>query len=324
MLRRVREFPLIRWQNPVSDPNGLIETKLLHRIQHHARAWGVVVESTFETESSVIAFASRGNESLVLKVIKRIGDEWNSGEILNAFDGNGGARVYEHTPGAVLMERLRPGNSLADMALSDRDEEATDILADVIQQMAAVKPAMSMPELPTGTASAQSQQAKLTKFATVQDWAKGFDRHLTIRNHQIPIHLFEAAHRVYSDLCASQLEPRLLHGDLHHYNVLFDSERGWLAIDPKGIIGELEYELGAALRNPFELPDLFATPSTVERRLKQFAGKLNLNLERSLAWAFAQAVLSAVWDIEDGFTVDATNPALRLAYVIEPMLGGTR
>ena len=42
----------------------------------------------------------------------------------------------------------------------------------------------------------------------------------------------------------------LLHGDLQHYNVLLDKDRGWVAIDPKGVVGELEYEVGALLRNP--------------------------------------------------------------------------
>lgn len=104
-------------------------------------------------------------------------------------------------------------------------------------------------------------------------------------------------------------------------NVLFDSDRGWLAIDPKGVVGEVEHEIGAALRNPFEQPDLFASRSTIERRLKQFTRRLNLDYERTLAWGFAQAVLSAIWGIEDGFVVDATNPSLRLAEVIRPMLG---
>jgi streptomycin 6-kinase len=122
-------------------------------------------------------------------------------------------------------------------------------------------------------------------------------------------------------LCASQRLPRLLHGDLQHYNVLFDSHRGWLAIDPKGVIGELEYEVGAALRNPYENPQLFISRSTIERRLEQFTNQLNLNYERTLRWGFAQAVLSAIWLIEDGFAVNEMTPALRLAEVIRPMLG---
>jgi streptomycin 6-kinase len=122
------------------------------------------------------------------------------------------------------------------------------------------------------------------------------------------------------DLYASQRDVRLLHGDLQHYNVLFDSDRGWLAIDPKGVIGEVEYEIGASLRNPIEKPELFASPDAVERRLRCFEAKLKLDYDRMLAWGFAQAVLSAIWSVEDGFAVDAGNPSLKLANAIRPIL----
>ena len=48
--------------------------------------------------------------------------------------------------------------------------------------------------------------------------------------------------------------------------------------------------------------------------------KLKLNYDRALAWGFAQAVLSAIWSVEDGFAVDAGNPSLRLANAIWPIL----
>jgi streptomycin 6-kinase len=112
-----------------------------------------------------------------------------------------------------------------------------------------------------------------------------------------------------------------LHGDLHHYNVLFDSERGWVAIDPKGVVGEVEYEVGAALRNPCESSELFARSATVEKRLNQFASKLDLDFSRALRWAFSQAVLSAIWGVEDGFPVGPLDPGLALAEAIRPMIG---
>ena len=288
--------------------NCLIESELLDRIHQYARDWSVVVEDTFETESSVIAFGSHDDQSVVLKVIRRPGDEWRSGEILEAFEANGVARVNRWAPGAVLMEQLRPGNSLVEMSLSGRDEDATDILASVIQRM-------------SGRESAGSRLKLPSSCATAPDWGKGFARHVATGDTQIPTDLIESAQRTYSHLCATQREPKLLHGDLQHYNVLFDSRRGWLAIDPKGVIGELEFEIGAALRNPMERPDLFLSRSTIERRLKQFTGKLNLDFERGLAWAFAQAVLSAIWEIEGGFQVEATSSSLRLARVIQAMLG---
>jgi streptomycin 6-kinase len=275
--------------------------ELLGRIQEHAREWGVVVEDTCETESSAIAFGKRDHLAVVLKVIKHPGDEWDSGSILEAFDGNGVVRVYEWATGAVLLERLHPGHSLAKMTLNGNDEGATEILGGVMQQLSAR-------EFP-GTCP------------TVQDWGKGFERYIATGDDSIPRQLVEAGQRVFLALCASQRAPRLLHGDLQHYNVLFDSNRGWLAIDPKGVVGEVEYEIGAVLRNPIERPELFLSPSIIERRLQQFTKKLGLDFKRALAWGFAQAVLSAIWEIEDGFVVDSANPALRLANVIQPMLG---
>lgn len=277
-----------------------ISSELLERIQQHARAWRLVVEDVFETETSAIASVTRDGQPLLLKVVKQEGDEWHSGRVLEAFAGNGVARVYEQTGGAVLIERLIPGNSLVSLALDGKDEEATSILAAVMQKMSAR-------EIPQSC-------------VTTHDWARGFDRYLASGDEQISRQLVESGQLVYTHLSTSQRHVRLLHGDLHHYNVLYDSDRGWLAIDPKGVVGELEYEVGAVLRNPFERPDLLASASTVERRLKQFTSTLNLDFERALAWGFAQAVLSAVWEIEDGSKVDATNGALRLAHVIEPML----
>jgi streptomycin 6-kinase len=282
----------------------------------HVREWGVSVDYTIATRSSVIAFGSRfadtgDRQPVLLKVIRAEGDEWRSGEILQSFDGNGVARVYEYAPGAVLLERIAPGSALAEMSLSGRDAEATKILANVIEQM--------------------SMAAPVASVATVEDWGCSFDRYLltakgarppipTAVAEQIPDRLVELAHQIYSDLCASQRETRLLHGDLQHYNVLKDSGRGWLAIDPKGVVGEVEYEIGAILRNPIEKPELFTSAATIERRIKQFVDRLGVDYERVLAWGFAQAVLSAIWDIEDGIPVEPLNPALRLARVIEPML----
>lgn len=295
--------------------NQLIRPAISDRIRQHASEWGVVVGDSFETQSSVIAFGTRAavatcgrdNQQVVLKVVKRPGDEWYSGEILEAFDGNGVARVFEQVPGAVLLERLTPGNSLAEVSLNGRDEEATAILAGVIERMST-------------RASSTSQLEMPQECATIEDWARGFERYVATGDQQIPIDLVAAGQRVYSSLCASQRRPRLLHGDLQHYNVLFDSDRGWVAIDPKGVVGEVEYEIGAVLRNPHARPDLFLSRSIIERRLNQFTSRLNLDHERALAWGFAQAVLSAIWEIEDGFAVDAMNSSLNLAAVIRPML----
>jgi streptomycin 6-kinase len=275
-------------------------TDVQDRRNELAREWRVTIDHSFETATSHIAYGRRDAQPVVLKIVKCPGDEWWSGQGLTAFDGRGVVRVYEHVGGALLLERLDPGDSLVELTLSGRDEEATAILADVIGSMSPHRP--------------------LTACPAVQDWAGSFKRYVASGDDQVPMNLVSQAGRLYTDLCESQRNPRLLHGDLQHYNVLFDRHRGWLAIDPKGVVGEIEYEIGAALRNPCERPDLFVDPAIIERRLGQFASKLNLDPARALAWSFAQAVLSAIWEVEDGSPVDARNPSILLAIAIRPML----
>lgn len=275
--------------------------QLVERVEERVREWNVVVQETLETQSSFVAFGRRGHQPVVLKVLRQPGDEWRSGEVLDAFTGRGSARVYEWVEGAVLLERLNPGTQLASLALDGRDDEATGILCEVIQLMS-------------------HPRKSLASFAATEDWGKGFQSYLASGDDQIQRDLVEQGQHLYLNLCASQQRVRLLHGDLQHYNVLFDSERGWLSIDPKGVVGEVEYEIGAALRNPYERPELLASPETVERRIKLYEAKLKLDADRVLAWGFSQAVLAAIWSIEDGGTVDDKNPSIMLAKAIRPML----
>ena len=277
------------------------DRELLERVEERARAWGVGVENILETQSSLVAFGRRGNQPVVLKVVRQPGDEWRSGEALEAFGGEGTVRVYEYVGGAVLLERLSPATPLTVMALNGDDDKATGVLAEVIRKMSRAR---------------KSPEA----WVTVDDWGRGFDRYLAGNDNQIPKELAEQGGRVYARLCASQKSLRLLHGDLQHYNVLFDYERGWVSIDPKGVVGEVEYEIGASLRNPCEKPELFASLESVERRLRRYEARLKIDSRRALEWGFAQAVLSAVWSVEDGFPVNASNPSLMLANAIRPVI----
>lgn len=275
--------------------------QLIQRVEDRIRDWNLVVEDTLETQSSFIVFGRRCNQPVVLKVMRQPGDEWRCGEVLSAFNGTGIVRAYEYIEGAVLLERLNPGTQLASIALRGQDDEATEILAEVIQRMS-------------------HSREVLESFITVADWGRGFERYLASGDNKIPNSLVESGQHLYTELCASQQSNSLLHGDLHHYNVLYDYHRGWLAIDPKGVVGEVEYEVGASLRNPYENPELFTSPQIVERRIKCYEAKLRLDPERALGWGFAQAVLSAIWSVEDGFAVDASSPSIMLANAILPML----
>jgi streptomycin 6-kinase len=275
---------------------------LLNRVEELVCLWDIRVEETHETPTAILAFGRRHGEPVVLKVFRGVGYEWDSGAVLEAFKGMGTARVYECAEGAVLLERLVPGTALTRLVREGRDVEATDIIAAVIQQMS------DPPKILAGA-------------PTVEDWGKGFDRYHASGDQQVPAELVKQGHELYAELCSSQKDARLLHGDLHHDNILLDSRRGWLAIDPKGVIGELEYEIGASLRNPRENPEIFASAVTIERRLAIYDHKLEIDIDRALAWSFAQAVLSAIWSLEDGLALSADDPSLMFANSARLLIG---
>jgi streptomycin 6-kinase len=108
----------------------------------------------------------------------------------------------------------------------------------------------------------------------------------------------------------------LLHGDLHHDHVLA-SARGWLAIDPKGVIGERSYEVANLLGNPCPHGELVHDRDRMLRLASVYAENLGLDAARILAFALAHAGLSATWSIEDG-----EDPGFRLACadILDPLV----
>ena len=273
----------------------------LELLLSRARQWDVSIDHTRETTGSLLAFGTRHHTPVVLKIARKPGDEWHAGDVLRAFDGEGAVRVYESDGGVVLLEQLIPGDQLVELVRRGEDEAATEILAEVIRQLSDCAPPEHCP--------------------TVLDWARGFDRYLEMGDSQVPADLVVEAGNLYRSLANSQQRTMLLHGDLQHYNVIFDSSRGWVAIDPKGVVGELEYEVGAMLRNPVEQPELFTSATVIQWRLRALTDALDLDYQRALEWSFAQAALSAIWDIEDGFAVDPGHHTLKLAQSIRTMLG---
>lgn len=275
----------------------------MRQLQAKAIEWNVRLEETRETPTSLLGFGVRDDVRVVLKMTKQHGDESHSGEVLQAYAGDGAVRVYECEVGAVLLECLEPGEQLVNVVKRGEDDLATAILAEVIAKLADHKAPGGCP--------------------TVADWGRGFDRYLQTGDEQISREVVEEAREMYQQLVSTQHKTMLLHGDLQHYNVLLDRERGWIAIDPKGVIGELEYELCALLRNPIELPEVFADPLTIKHRLDLLTTILGLDYSRALRWSYSQSILSALWAIEDGYPLSLlNNPSLLLARTMKTSFFG--
>ncbi|HEV2239031.1 MAG TPA: aminoglycoside phosphotransferase family protein [Ktedonobacterales bacterium] len=249
-----------------------------------ARRWSLTLGPPYPAAFSYVAPATRADGTLVVLKVGIPDREMRTGlEALRLYDGHGLARLLavDEEHGAHLLERLVPGTQLATLA---DDAAATSIAASVMRQLRRPAPAGH-------------------RYPTVAEWGRGFAR---LRQRYgggtgpLPATLVEQAERLFVDLTASMAPPVVLHGDLHYFNIVAATRAPWLAIDPKGVVGEPAYETGALLRNP--MPHLLAMPDPARltrRRVDQLAEELGFDRARVRGWGVAQAVLSAWWSIED-------------------------
>ncbi|MBP6104595.1 MAG: phosphotransferase [Gammaproteobacteria bacterium] len=200
---------------------------------------------------------------------------------LQTFEGFGAVSVLGQRSGALLLGRALPGLSLKSYFPSS-DSEAIQIAYAVMKRLH------------------QAPRPKTGLFPAIQDWLAILDKPWDIPNHYL-----EKARTLQKKLLATTSQTVLLHGDLHHDNILQHGDQ-WMAIDPKGVMGEPAYEIAAFIRNP--IPELLATHNAtdiLENRIQAFSKILGIDTQRISDWCFVQAVLAWVWALEDGSDSDS-------------------
>ncbi|MEI9989372.1 MAG: aminoglycoside phosphotransferase family protein [Rhizomicrobium sp.] len=245
-------------------------------LREHIEQWGLTPDGApFETHSSWLCFATRGRERALLKAFKADSDEAPSARYLALHNGHGTVRVLESDDRAILVERIAPGTMLKTLVLEGRDDEATHIVCDTIENL-------------------QGARADPADWPGHEEQRAEYARH--VAHPPLTKDIVDRARALFLELDATESAPVLLHGDLHHENILCDVARGWLAIDPKGVRGELAFELAAPLRNPPERPDIFASKTQMDRRVRIYCERLGLDRERVLGWCVARNCIAALWN----------------------------
>ena len=249
--------------------------------------------------SAIYRVEQNGRNFAVLKILKPLAsiEESRGAALMQWYEGDGAATIFDIHGDTIFMEWL-DGGTLGDPVRAGSDEEGTIALCTIVANLH--RPRAGAPE---GLMPLQDRFSAL--FNTdVRAWPHTA-RDLYARASGIALKLF--------DKPAPSIP---LHGDLHHDNVL-SSDRGWLAIDPKGLMGDPAYEVANIFRNPVGATKLAADPRRIANLADAFAARLGYNRKRMLGYAAAHSALSACWDLADGnpITTDlAVLPLLLSAY----------
>ena len=271
-------------------------------LQYYLKIWQLSAPLLLaDTPTSKVYIATYNNVKVVLKLFKPAGerDEIKGAIALQYFHGEGAVKLLEHENKAYLIEYAE-GDNLESLVRKGEDQKATQIIADVLNKIH---------NSCTGVLPKELTPLK-ERFVSLFNKAEK-DKDLG------PNTIFTEAAEIANFLLKDQKEIRILHGDIHHGNVLYSAKRGWLAIDPKGLVGERTYDAANTLCNPWNMTDLVENELRLLTNATLLAEKLKLDRDRLLSFAFAHACLSASWLLEDS---DAPGHALNIAKIIKPHL----
>ncbi len=250
----------------------------------HLARWHLTPDGdAIVTHSSRLLPVRRQGAPAMLKIAHET-EERRGAAVMAWWGGQGAARVLAHDGDALLLERAVGDRSLVALARSGRDDEASNILC--------------------AAAAALHARADRPPPSTLVPLTRWFRDLEPTADHRGGI--FRRAAATARHLLAEPRDAVVLHGDLHHGNVLDFGRRGWLAIDPKGLIGERAFEFANIFRNP-DLETATA-PGRFARRVAVVAAAAGLEERRLLQWILAYAGLSAAWTLGAG-----GDPALALA-----------
>jgi streptomycin 6-kinase len=228
--------------------------------------------------ASLLPVRWRGEPAMLKLSIEE--DERQGGILLEWWSGEGAARVLARDDAALLMERATGTSSLAEMARTGRDDEACNILCAAAARLHAPR------------------RKPVPDLVPLKEWFRELEP--AAANHG---GILKRSAQTARALFAEPREICVLHGDLHHDNVLDFGSRGWLAIDPKRLVGERGFDFA----NIFTNPDLADPTRPVSTQPGRFARRLNVVVEaagmeraRLLQWILAWTGLSAAWFLGDG------------------------
>ncbi len=253
-----------------------------------------------ETATSwIFRVEQNGRNFAALKILKPLAaaEERRGAMLMNWYGGEGAATIFDMHGDTIFMEWL-DGGTLGDPVRAGKDDEGTIAIATVIASLH--RPRADAPE---GLEPLRDRFQVLSD-TDVRTWPHTA-RDLYARANGIALKLF--------DRPSAQIP---LHGDMHHDNVL-SSDRGWLAIDPKGLIGDPAYDLANIFINPKGAAHLATDPRRIAARADILSARLNYSRKRILGWAAAHAALSACWELGEGRSIThqlACLPHLLSAY----------
>lgn len=202
-----------------------------------------------------------------------------------AWNGRGAVKLYERDDAryAMLLERAHT------TTLVEHTDGVAAIAGNLLRQLTIPAP----DGLPRMSDKADAWAEELHKDAAELD-------------HPFPDSVVQQAMAVVEELCRTQPET-VVHGDFHPRNILRADREPWLAVDPKGYVGDPAFDAGIFLRTRayhLLLGDGLAVDDLLrylQTELAEFAEASGVDADRIRRWTQLIAVQASFWGRRNGF-----------------------
>jgi streptomycin 6-kinase len=246
--------------------------------------WSLKTEKPFENLSYnyVAPCVSADGGKAVLKIALPLNNPeiFNEAKFLQLADGNGAVKLFrsDEKRRAILLEKLIAGANLREVCRND-EGKAIEIAIPIMRGLLKEPPANS-------------------EFRQLEDWFNNFFEKAPKTN--FPFEFQNKARQYFIELSYDSKQKFLIHGDFHHENILSATREAFLAIDPKGIIGDIGYEIGVFLNNHlWWLASETNLPDKLDNAVREFSEAFEIKTLDLRKWAYAQMVLSAWWTFDE-------------------------
>lgn len=246
--------------------------------------WSLKAEKPFQNLSYnyVAPCVSENGDEAVLKIALPLNNPeiFNEANYLQIANGNGAVKLVksDESRRAILLEKLTPGANLKEVCRRDK-AKAVEIAIPVMRGLL-TKPLQN------------------SKFLRLEDWFSNFFDKAPKTN--FPLEFQNKARGFYEKLSSDSQRKLLIHGDFHHENILSSTRAPFLAIDPKGIVGDVGYEIAVFLNNHLWW---LASESNLKEKLndavRRFSEAFAIERLYLRQWTFTQIVLSAWWTFDE-------------------------
>jgi len=272
--------------------------------------WCIDELSLIQSYSANLVFKgySKKHGSIVLKFGRDYGEFSSEVAMLQSFNNEAVSKIFDvdHENMVFIMEAIEPGEELS-------TEKNMALRLDVFSAL--------HKELHQGEASVNALNKQSYDYKTYEEWVTSITKYMKKRNGWEELaSLMENAETLFYELSNNYSDKRLLHGDLHYYNIL-KGQKGYKAIDPKGVIGDPLFDTPRYILNEFcDEEDKSKIDETITEVVDVISR--DLGYEKNDLWKalYVESTMAMCWNVESGADISEQDKFLETIHLLKEYL----